>query len=295
MSVKNYVAIIVLSLSMESAVALEVIVNNQPLSYQEAGDGDAVVFVHGAISDSRVWEPYKDLISVKRRFVSFDQRHFGKSKSGDKSTQFSADSHANDLIIFVESIATAPVSLVSWSYGGDVATRAAILRPDLFQALVYYEPDVNGLIENLPGASRATEKLYEGFVPAMEALDENRLEEAALRFIDAVFMLPSGGADTEPEAMKAVWQENSHTLPDYLSAPVGNIATCKILSEVNVPALVVKGSQGHTYDAMMAERLAQCLPEAVVSTVKGVNHDGPYRNPKKFAEKINQFLDLVTD
>lgn len=277
-----------------SASALEYTINNNPIHYEQTGVGDVVLFVHGAISDRRVWNSYRDSISAKRRFIAYDQRHFGESKPQDKSAEFSADAHASDLIGFVEALDSGPVSLVSWSYGGDVAARAAIERPDLFRALVYYEPDINGLIADLPGSSRASDKLFNQFGPAMKALEEENLSDAALRFIDAVFMLPDGGANAESEAWKAIWQDNSSTLPAYLSAPAGDIATCKKLSEVHVPTLVVTGSQGHTYDSMMAERLAECQPYALRVKMEGVNHDGPYRKPEDFAEKINQFLDLVT-
>lgn len=277
------------------ASALEVIVNEIPLQYEEKGNGEVVLFVHGAISDRRVWANYTDAISGKRRFISYDQRHFGKSVTPDETAIFSADAHANDLISFVEALELGPVSLVAWSYGGDVAARAAIARPDLFRAMVYYEPDINGLIAGLPGASRATDDLYNRFGPAMAAIEEGDLSTAALRFIEIVFLLASGGANEEPESWKAVWQENGRTLPAYLSAPAGNIATCQRLNSIQVPTLVVTGSIGHIYDSMMAERVAECQSYALLVTMKGVNHDGPYRKPEEFAEKIITFLDLVLE
>lgn len=277
------------------ASALEVIVNEIPLQYEEKGSGDVVLFVHGAISDRRVWARYRDVISDKRRFVAYDQRHFGQSMTQDESAVFSADAHANDLVGFVEALDSGPVSLVAWSYGGDVAARAAIARPDLFRAIVYYEPDINSLIAGLPGAKRATNDLYNRFGPPMAAIEKGDLGAAALRFIDIVFLLPSGGANHEPEAWKSIWQENGGTLPAYLSAPAGNIATCQGLSSVQVPTLVVTGSIGHIYDSMMAERVVECQPHALLVTMQGVNHDGPYRKPEEFVEKISNFLDLVLE
>ena len=277
------------------ASALEVVVNEIPLQYEETGSGDVVLFVHGAISDRRVWTRYRDAIAGNRRFVAYDQRHFGESRQRDENALFSADAHAGDLIGFVEALDSGPVSLVAWSYGGDIAARAAIERPDLFRAIVYYEPDVNGLIAGLPGADRATNELYGRFGPAMTALEEGDLSAAALHFIDVVFMLPSDGAYEEPEKWKVVWQENGRPLPAYLSAPPGNIATCEQLSGIQLPTLVVEGSSGHIYDSMMSERVVECQPRALLVTMQGVNHDGPYRKPEELATKINNFLDLVTD
>lgn len=274
----------------QKSMAAELMVNDVLISYEDSGSGDAVVFVHGAISDRRVWSEYMAPISQNRRFISYDQRFFGDSIPEDGQTEFSADTHADDLISFVEALNLEKVSLVAWSYGGDVAARATIARPDLFNAIIYYEPDINGLIQGLPGAQRATEKLYEHFGPAVEALEEGKLSDSALHFIEAVFMLEDGGAINESKEMVEVWKENGKTLPHYLSASAGNKASCRKLGDVSIPALVVVGSYGHTYDSMMAERLVECKPKAVLAKMEGVNHDGPYRKPDEFIEEIDSFL-----
>lgn len=288
----NYIcaALLVITPLSHKSVASEILVNNVLINYEDRGSGDAVVFLHGAISDKRVWNEYAVPISKNRRFISYDQRFFGNSIPENSQLEFSADTHASDLISFIEALGIETVSLVAWSYGGDVAARAAIAKPELFKAIVYYEPDINGLIAGLPGAERATEKLYEHFGSAIEALEEGNLYDSALHFIEAVFLLEKGGAIKESEEMVKVWKENSKTLPLYLSAAAGNVASCEKLSGVSIPTLVVVGSYGHTYDSMMAERLVECTPSAVLDKIEGVNHDGPYREPSKFTEKIDSFL-----
>lgn len=275
------------------ASAAEIEVNGVTLNYEEAGTGSVVLFVHGAISDRRTWTPYRDAIAGSRRFVAYDQRYFGTREWPDDGTAFSADTHAADLVALVEALDAGPVNLVAWSYGGDVAARAAVARPDLFKAIIYYEPDVYGLIEGLPGAARATEILYRGYGAAFAAVEENRLEDASLRFLEGVFQMAQGGANTEPEAMRTMWRENGRTIPPYLSAPSGDTATCADLGVIRAPTLVIRGSDSMVYDVMMAERLAACQPNAVVVTMDGVNHDGPYRKPSEFADMIDDFLDLV--
>ncbi len=275
------------------AQSAEMEVNGTTLNFDEAGAGSVVLFVHGAISDRRVWAPYSALISSERRFVAYDQRYFGARDWTDAGALFSADTHAADLVAFVEALDAGPVNLVAWSYGGDVAARAALSRPDLFRSLVQYEPDVAGLLDGVPGAIRATDNLYAGFDPAFTAIEKNQLEDASLRFIDAVFGLPEGGADKEPLLWREIWTENGRTIPLYLNAPSGEAATCPALARLRLPTLVVKGANGHVYDAMMADRVAACQPNAIVITMAGVNHDGPYRRSNDFAEKIDSFLDLL--
>jgi pimeloyl-ACP methyl ester carboxylesterase len=54
-------------------------VGDVTLPYVDDGEGIPVVFLHGAISDLRVWEPYRARIAEDRRFVSYTQRYFGTS------------------------------------------------------------------------------------------------------------------------------------------------------------------------------------------------------------------------
>ncbi|WP_172329209.1 alpha/beta fold hydrolase [Mangrovicoccus sp. HB161399] len=267
--------------------------NGTELAYVEAGSGSPVVFVHGAISDHRAWDPYREAIAARHHFIAYDQRYFGTRDWPDDGRNFSADTHAADLVAVAEALGGGPVGLVAWSYGGDVAARAAIARPDLFSAIVLYEPDVAGLIDGLAGASAAAEHVLAGFGPAIAAVEAGQLEDASLRFIEAVFALGEGGAEAEPEEWRNVWRENGRTIPPFLSAPAGDTATCADLSAVRVPILVVRGAQSTVYDVMMAERLAACAANALVLAMPDSNHDGPYRHPDLFAAMIGSFLDLA--
>lgn len=58
----------------------------------------ASVFVHGAISDMRVWNAYRARIAGKRRFIAYTQRYFGTDEWPDKAERFSRETHTEDLI-----------------------------------------------------------------------------------------------------------------------------------------------------------------------------------------------------
>lgn len=276
-----------------TALAEPISINGTSLTVVSDGEGPPVLFVHGAISDHRVWEPYRERIARSHRFLSYDQRYFGTAPWPDDGAGFSADAHAADLISLIEQLDLGPVNLVSWSYGGEVAARAAVARPDLFLALIFYEPVIAGLIDGAPGAQEASEQLFARMAPALEDVKGGRLEDAALGFIEAVFDLPQGGAAQEPPEWQAVWRENGRTIPPYLNADPGEIVSCEDLSAVPIPSMIVNGSNGPAFYAMMAAAAAGCLPNAILVGMEGVNHDGPYRQPDRFGELIEQFVAVI--
>src|SRR6266700_697585 len=57
--------------------AKEVEVNGVRIQYLEDGSGEPVVFVHGALGDLRSWEPVREGIASKYRFVAYTQRYYG--------------------------------------------------------------------------------------------------------------------------------------------------------------------------------------------------------------------------
>lgn len=274
-----------------AVVAEDMPVGDVSLPYVSAGEGTPVVFVHGAISDMRVWEPYQAMISDDRRFVAYTQRYFGTGEWPEDRSNFQIATHVADLIAVVEGLDAGPVDLVTWSYSGEVGVRAMLARPELFRSAVHFEPTLYWLAAGSPGWDNATRTMFAGFGPAMRAVEEDRGEDAALRFIEVVFNLDEGAA--VGEAGEEIWRQNGHTVAPYLAMDPGEFFGCAALSGVTAPTLVVQGERSYTRFSMMAERVASCLPNALIVTQPGVNHDGPYRQPEVFGGMIENFLSLV--
>src|SRR5262245_53430931 len=138
-----------------SAPAVKAVeVNGVRLSYVEQGSGEPIVFVHGAPTDLRGWEPVREGIASKYRFIAYTQRYFGTEPWPDDGKNFSIATLADDLATFITSLNAGPVHLVGWSYGGAVAMQAAVKNPSLVRSLILYEPAaVISVISVLPADS----------------------------------------------------------------------------------------------------------------------------------------------
>lgn len=274
-----------------AAQTAEMRVDDTALPYVDEGEGGPVLFVHGAISDLRVWEPYRPMISDERRFVAYTQRYFGTGEWPDEAERFQRSTHVADLIAFIEGLDAGPVDLVTWSYSGEIGVHAMLERPDLFRSAVHYEPVLDRLVDAAAGGDNATRELYGEFAPALAAVRKDRPEAAALRFIEAVFELPQGGAESEPGAR--MWRQNGRTVAPYLAMELPAAVDCATLGALRTPTLVVQGARSYARFSIMAERLGSCLANALTVTLPEVNHDGPYREPEAFASVIESFLSLL--
>lgn len=270
-------------------------VEGAELSYMEQGEGTPIVFVHGAISDARVWEGYADRVAEQGRFVAYTQRYFGTADWPDDGANFTRETHISDLIAFIEGLDAGPVDLVTWSYSGEIATYAALRRPDLFRSMIHYEPDIEALLADQPGAEAARGQFFATLGPLIAALEAGEMEAAALRVIESVFRMPEGSADNEPEPFPTYWKENGRTLPIYNGMAPGAPISCEDLGQLKIPTLVVLGTETLVQWAMIAERLVDCSGNALLARMEGVTHDGPYKRPERFADLVLGFRALANE
>lgn len=275
-----------------AAAAAEMDLGDAKLSYVDEGQGAPVLFVHGAISDMRAWDPYREMIAADYRFIAYTQRYFGTGDWPDSAEGFQRQTHIDDLIAFVEGLDAGPVNLVTWSYSGEVGVMAMLARPDLFNAAIHYEPTVERLVAGVPGGENASRKLFSQFGPAVAAAQEGRAEDAALRFIEVVFQLPEGKA--VGESGEQMWRENGRTVMPFISMAPPAMIDCATLGRITAPTLVVQGTETYTQDSIMAEQVAGCVGNGMTLPLAGANHDGPYRQPEAFGAMITGFLSLVS-
>jgi pimeloyl-ACP methyl ester carboxylesterase len=103
---------------MSGPLAKEIEVNGVRLFYVEQGSGESIVFVHGAFSDLRIWEPVREEVAKRFRFIAYTQRYHGVGAWKDDGQEYSTATHADDLAKFITSLNVGPVHLVGRSAGG---------------------------------------------------------------------------------------------------------------------------------------------------------------------------------
>ena len=272
-------------------VAKEVEINGFHAQYVEQGSGEPMVFVHGAPGDLRAWEPIREGIASKYRFIAYNQRYFGTEPWPDDGKNFGVPTHADDLVRFITSLNAGPVHLVGWSYGGLVATTAAVKNPSLVRSLILYEPNVISVLpaESAEGKA-AREDRSKVFAPAIAATKAGDAVQAAKLALEAVFQLGPGGFDREPQAVQTRVLDNARTMPLIFGAPAPPPITCDMLKDFPQPTLVIRGEKTQALFLLISEAISKCIPGAQLVVLQNVNHNGPSRDPAAFTGAIFEFL-----
>lgn len=273
-------------------------INGTQIEYLDVGKGEPVLFVHGAIGDYRTWGSYLKPIAKEHRFIAYSQRYFGEQAWADKGEKFRMDVFADDLAAFIKSLDVGPVHMVTWSYGGMMSTAVAIKHPELVKSMVHFEPagGSSGAIfvaEDEAKVKPARDAFFSTFGGVAKQLKAGNAQQAARALTETVFEMQPGDFETKIDpAVQKMILANGRTVPLQMtpSSKDDFQYSCENVAKVKAPVLIVKGELTNAYWTQISEKSAQCMPNAVLATIKGVNHNGPAAKPEIFTQLITEFV-----
>jgi pimeloyl-ACP methyl ester carboxylesterase len=265
-------------------------VNDVDLSYIEQGTGAPVVFVHGAFSDLRYWEPQRQAMATHYRFIAYNARYHGTAPWPDEGQQYSWATRVADLANFVRWLNAGPVHLVGLSSGGRTATLVAAHAPDLVRSLTLAEPALHELLVDLPAAQPVRDAWTKAVAPVDTAIQAGEVVQATKVFFAWVNNQGPGAFDTQPEALRQMIVDNARTLPLARAVPPLPAVSRATLGGVQTPALVVGGAHTLQYFSLINAVVVQCIPGSHLVSIPKATHLMSYQNPAAFNEALLHFL-----
>lgn len=264
-------------------------VNGVDLPYIEEGQGIPVVFVHGSMSDYRIWEAERPAVAAGYRYIAYTQRYFGSAPWQDDGQKFNQMTHAADLIAFIKNLNAGPVHVVAWSYGGSVAALAASQHSELVRSLSIHEPTIGSLIVNTSEGKAAVGDFGKEIAQLRSVANSGDTLGATSQFWEFVVRLPAGGFDREPQALRQIVLDNARTVPLSLNAPPQPI-TCDMVRAIRAPVLITVGASTRALWTLAARAMAGCAQHGELVTIANSNHDAIVRQPAAFSQALLDFL-----
>ena len=266
-----------------------VVVKGQEFDYLDVGSGKPVVFLHGVLGDLRTFTPHAQMLSSRYRALTYTQRYFGNRQWPDGGAPFGVETHAQDLIGFVEALAIGAVSLVAWSYSGHVALRAAQLRPELFRSMFIYETGFQTFMTDATEIAAFKADFDKLFGPVFTAVSAGHSDEAAK-------MLVNASADdayyfeSRTELQMQIELENAPALTRLLAqAPPPRISGDDLV-DIEVAISLACGAKSRPAYRLISEAAMRYLPGQHFM-IPGVNHFWPDAEPSAFTDFVGDWLD----
>ncbi|MEX1657830.1 alpha/beta hydrolase [Streptomyces pseudovenezuelae] len=245
------------------------------LAYDAAGDGPALVLLHSAVCDRRMWEPqWQALIDAGYRVVRCDFRGFGETPLQDRP-----HNDAEDVLGLLDALGIGPAALIASSYGGRVALEIAARRPDRVSAMAL-------LCAGLPGHEPTDE--LRAFGEQEDALLEAGDVAGAVELNVDTWL----GPDAD-EAMRAEVREmQRHAFEVQLAAPEGaGRKEVEIdLSAIKAPCLALSGGHDVTDFRQIAAQLPGLLADTQHLELPWAGHLPSLERPAAVTEVLIGFL-----
>src|SRR4051794_11556022 len=132
--------------------------------YDEHGDGEPLVLLHGGLVDARWFEP--NVGPLAERFHVYTPERRGQGHTPDVDGPITYQLMADDTIAFLDEVVREPADLVGHSDGAFVAMLVAMQRPDLVKRLVLISGGYDKSGEAMPDMEFDVEQVTQFLGPA---------------------------------------------------------------------------------------------------------------------------------
>jgi pimeloyl-ACP methyl ester carboxylesterase len=245
------------------------------------GTGPDVIFLHPFPSNRQFWKPIVPYFDSHFRLIMPDLRGLGESQSGNGIATMQR--HAADIMRLCDELKVSKAVFVGCSIGGYVLFEAWRQYRERFRALVLCDTKADA-DDDLARSKR------------LQAAEDVLLRGPDL-FISAA--LPNlVGASTQrnrPDIFAAARSTTSASTAQGIAAVQRGMAarpdSTRTLTEIDVPTLVLVGSEDNPTPVPVVESLAKKIRKSEFHVIPNAGHFAPFEQPVDFARLLRQFLD----
>lgn len=251
--------------------------NGLEIAYERAGEGPPLVLVHGAATDSRMWEPQLAALADEFTVVAWDEP--GAGRSSDVPPEFGLADYANCLAGLIGALDLGPAHVAGLSWGGTVALEVYRHRPELVATLLLVDTyagwkgslpadEVRARIDGLREMLAAADQQFDPTLPGLFAGDPPA---------EFVPLLEAMAADVRPASLKTAL------------LVMAEVDLRDLLPRIAVPTLLLWGELDGRSPLTVARQFADAVPDAELIVIRGAGHMSNLEQPQRFNDAVRAF------
>lgn len=249
------------------------------IGHRRRGTGPALVLLHGAVCDSRVWRVELERFADAFTVVAWDTPGCGGSSDAPDGSRM--EDYADVLAGFIDALRLQPCHVLGHSWGSTLALELCRRHPSTVRSLVLIggyagwagslPPDE--VSRRLDFALRAADDLADGFDPtSMPGLFSDAMPPDRARELATIM------GDIRPAATR--------TMARALAAADLRAA----LPGIEVPTLVVVGEQDVRSPVAVGEELHRAIPASTLAVLPGLGHECYLESSEAVEAVVRGFL-----
>ena len=265
------------------------------------GSGPTAHFSHATGLCAGVYSPLVKILRARLKVFGMDDRGHGKTSApADPNSLHNWNIFADDLEHFFIDL-NEPAIAIGHSRGATASLLLAVKRPEVVRALVLIDPTIppyhwmwwwylakkTGLAKHMPIVATAAKRRF--IWPDRQTMLESYRGKAVFRswqngFLEAY--VASGTEETADGQIKLccapAWESRCFAVCPH--------DIWRHIPRLNLPTLVLYGTESDTFLAPAAKRFKAKVPSARMMPLEGTSHFVPMERPADTAEIIIKFL-----
>ncbi len=245
--------------------------------YEVAGEGPAVVLLHGGMMDRRMWDPQFRMFAAAYRVIRLDLRGAGASTPPTGAFQ-----PADDVIAILDELGIEKTAVVALSMGGATAIDLALTYPDRVEALVLGEPAVSGYTFG--------PEVMQVMMTVSMALQNNDLDGAMDAYMQSEALRFAGEQPDVRQRLELMIRENLKGLMSMMQIRFHESQAFERLGDIRAPVLLLSSEHASADARNIAARLASDVTNITAVTIHDSGHMMNLEQPERFNTAVLDFL-----
>jgi len=259
-------------------------VNEVNLNYEQSGQGEAIVFLHGFTGSHDDWRYQMAAVKDRFRGIALDLRGHGKSAAPANEDEYSIYLNCEDVRSLLTKLGISRCCLVGHSMGGFTAIQFALDNPSMLWGLVLVDTS-SGEWETVPGYAELRAKLD---------------ELARTEGLETAFAYDAGNNPVRIERFKKQPEQREIARKKTLSTSVDAYvyvprsfgkwqSVTGRLGEIKVPTIIFRGEDDAGF-VRASNILKESIAGSELVVVPGAYHNPHEEAPEYFNDYFLKFL-----
>ena len=246
------------------------------LYYEEVGTGSPIVFVHEFAADHRSWETQMRHFGQRHRCITYSARGYPPSDIPETPAGYSQDRATDDILAVMKHLGIDRAHVVGLSMGGALAQLIALEHPGRVASLTLIATSPAG-----PGEPDLPDMSAEGRAAFGQLTEPDWSDRAAVIDYATGLSRASAGRSRpfDEQGTRALWERVLDRTTNIESSMKNHYATegggrwRERLGAIDMPVLVVHGTEDPMFGLAHGEALAREIPGAELLVLEGSGHE----------------------
>ncbi|WAH57545.1 alpha/beta hydrolase [Pseudomonas silvicola] len=251
------------------------------LHYEEYGQGEPLLLVHGLGSSAQDWEYQVPALAPFFRLIVVDLRGHGRSEKPRE--RYSIAGFAADLAALLDRLGTGPVHYVGLSMGGMTGFQMAVDYPALLRSLT--------IVNSAPEVKLRKPLDYWQWFKRWSLMHLVSMGAIGQGLGKSLFPRPEQ-AELRRKISERWARNDKHAYMASFNAIIG-WGVQERIGQIRCPTLIISADHDYTPVALK-EQYVKLIPQAKLAVIADSRHATPLDQPEHFNRTLKDFLAAVS-